>query len=208
MWRHLCRVVVLVAITLLTACGAHSVEKPKAATPKKSVNNPTYTLILDKGFGGPEREIIVNEFKRWQRDTSETVKFNVANYTFDPKLEVIPDVKKGECTYDTYVYRVSVMDEAVRKLDENGKVLGFTSSTCDKRVVALVTERLGNAKIFGQVVFHEAGHLIGLDHIPVPHETVMHPLIDKATRCPTALDMKQLCDLYSCDWRATSYCEP
>jgi hypothetical protein len=206
MLRHLCRVALVFAVVLLTACSA---QKPRAAVPKKNVNNPTYTLILDKSFGGPEREIIVDEFGRWERDTNETVKFKVANYTFDPSLEEIPEVGKGECTYDTYIYRVNALNEDVRKLDarENGKTLGFTRSSCTTRVVALITERLSNAKLFRQVVFHEAGHLVGLDHIPVPKESVMFPSVDKASPCATALDMKQFCMLYECDWKAMKFCE-
>lgn len=205
MLRHFCRVALVLAVTFLFACST----KPQAKTPKKNVNNPTFTLILDKSFGGPEREIIVDEFRRWQRDTGETVKFKVADYSFDPSLEEVPEVAKGECTYDTYVYRASVMDPTVRKLDarEGGKTLGFTSSTCTQRVVALITERLGNSKIFRQVVFHEAGHLVGLDHIPVPKESVMFPSVDKASPCATALDMKQFCMLYECDWQTTKFCE-
>jgi len=191
---------------LLVACGGN---KPKVSVPKKTVNNPTFTLILDNSFGGPERELILDAFSQWQRDTHETVKFRVASYTFDPTLEEIPETKRGECTYDVYIHRVSALHPTVRKLDvrENGKTLGFTSSTCDQRVVALVTERLKDAKTFRQVTFHEAGHLIGLDHIPVPKESVMFPSVDKATSCATALDMKQLCMLYECDWHKTVYCE-
>lgn len=206
MLRHLCRVVLALAVVLLVACSA---EKPRPVVPKKNVNNPTYTLILDKSFGGPEREIIADESSRWQRDTSEIVKFKMADYTFDSTLEEIPEVEKGKCTYDTYVFRVSAMHEDVRKLDvrESGKTLGFTRSSCTTRVIALVTERLGNAKIFRQVVFHELGHLIGLDHIPVPQESVMFPSVDKASACATALDMKQFCMLYECDWKAMKFCQ-
>jgi len=191
---------------LVVACGASVDVKPK--TPKKNVNNPTFNLILDKSFGGPERELIFDAFKEWERDTNGVVKFKLASYTFIPEIEEVLPTKKG-CTYDVYVERVSSEDAEVKRLDkrESAKVLGYTGSTCEMRVVALVTDRLKNAKVFRQVSFHEAGHLIGLDHIPVPNESLMFPSIDKATACATSLDMKQLCMLYECDWREMKVCD-
>lgn len=56
------------------------------------------------------------------------------------------------------------------------------------------------------VAIHEAGHLIGLDHVPVPGESVMFPSIDHGATCPTRFDMKQLCLRYGCDWRDMKYC--
>ena len=190
---------------LIVACGPSANLKPK--TPKKTVNNPTFNLILEASFGGPERELIIDSFKEWERDTGGVVKFTVAKYAFDPSLEELPDASE-KCTYDVYVLRINSTDATVKKLDkrENAKVLGFTSSNCEKRIVALVTDRLKDAKMFRQVTVHEAGHLVGLDHIPVPKESIMFPSVDKATTCPTELDMKQLCMLYECDWHDTKTC--
>lgn len=207
MWRAVCRVVALFAVMLLVvSCGTSANLKPK--TSKKNVNNPTFNLILDVGFGGPERELIIDSFKEWQRDTNGVVNFVVAKYTFDPSLEEIPEVSE-KCTYDVYVLRINSTNEVVRKLDkrDNAKVLGFTSSNCDQRIVALVTDRLKDAKMFRQVTVHEAGHLVGLDHIPVPKESIMFPSVDKATACPTRLDMAQLCLLYDCDYNDMKYCD-
>lgn len=207
MWRVVCRVVAVLAMMLpVVACGASANVKPKI--PKKSVNNPTFNLIIDKDFGGSERELIIQSFRRWEIDTGGVVKFTVAKYRFDPSIEEVPDVTKG-CTYDAYIIRTSSSSPTIKRLDkrENAKVLGYTSSTCEQRIVALATDRLKDTKMFRQVAFHEAGHLVGLDHIPVPNESTMFPSVDKATACATQLDMKQLCMLYECDWREMKYCE-
>ncbi len=207
MWRAVCRIVALSAVVLLVvSCGMSANVKPKA--PKKNVNNPTFNLILENSFGGPERELIVDSFMEWQRDTKGVVKFTVAKYAFDPSLEEIPETSE-KCTYDVYVLRINSANPSVRKLDkrEGSKVLGFTASNCDQRVVALVTDRLKDAKMFRQVTVHEAGHLVGLDHIPVPKESIMFPSVDKATTCPTELDMKQFCMLYECDFRDMKTCD-
>lgn len=199
----------LVAAVLMVGCGLH--EHSRSKTPKKDVNRPTFTLFVDKGFSGPERELIVDGFKQWERDTRGTVKFDVTTYPFDSSTDEVPEGEAGKCTYDTYVVRMPETAKVVKKLDERfkpkGHTLGFTQSNCKMRVVALITSRLRDAKLFRQVVVHEAGHLIGLDHIPVPKESVMFPSTDKATKCPTALDMKQLCMLYDCDWRDMAACE-
>ena len=208
MWRVVYRVVaVLVMMFPIVACGTSANVKPK--TPKKNVNNPTFNLVLENSFGGPERELVLESFKQWEKDTNGIVKFTIAKYGFDSSLEDVPEIQNG-CSYDAYVLRVTSDSPNVRKLDNrnNAKVLGYTWSTCEQRVVTLVTDRLKNAKMFRQVTFHEAGHLIGLDHIPVPNESVMYPSVNKATTCATALDMKQLCELYDCDWRDMNVCKP
>lgn len=205
MLRRFFLVFALVAMTLLASCAS---SKPESKIPKKSVNNPTFTLILDKGFGGPERDILLDSFKQWERDTHGTVKFTLAKHTYDADLEEIPELKDG-CTYDVYVIRVPGIAAEVRKLDarEGAKTLGFTRSTCKQRIVVMITDRLKDSKTFRQVAVHEAGHLVGLDHIPVPNESVMFPSVDKALNCPATLDMKQLCMLYECDWRDMVVCD-
>lgn len=208
MWRAICRVVALAATALLiVACGASTNVKPKA--PKKNVKEPTFNIVFERNYGGPERELIMGAFKMWERVSHGAVKFTVAKYVFDPELEEIPE-HEDTCTYDVYVLRVKSTDPVVRKLDkrDNAKVLGFTVSSCEQRVIALVTDRLKDSKMFSQVMVHEAGHLVGLDHIPVPSESIMFPSMDKAAKCgPTALDMKQFCMLYECEWRNTTTCE-
>lgn len=207
MWRAVCRIIAFFAVMLLVvACGTSANVKPKA--PKKNVNNPTFNIIIDKNFGGAEGELIFESFQQWEKDTGGTVKFTVAKYRFDPTLEEVPEVEQG-CTYDVFVLRATSDTPVVKKLDkrERAKVLGYTHSTCEQRFVALVTDRLKNAKMFRQVAFHEAGHLIGLDHIPVPNESIMFPSIDKATACATSLDMKQLCMLYDCNWKDMKVCD-
>ncbi len=207
MWRAVCRIIMLcVTMLSIVACGASANIKAKVS--KKNVNNTTFNVILENGFDGHERELIIDSFKEWERDTNGVVKFTVANRKFDSSVDDIPEVEDG-CTHDVYVLRVTSDSSIVKKLDkrDKAKVLGFTSSTCERRLVALVTDRLKNVKMFRQVTFHEAGHLIGLDHIPVPNESTMFPSVDKATVCATQLDMKQLCMLYECDWRDMKVCD-
>lgn len=210
MARFFTRILVLTATMLImVGCGLHGHSKPK--TPKKDVERPTFTLFIDKGFSGPERELIVDSFKEWEITTRGVVKFQVSTYPFNSITDELPEGEEGKCTYDTYVVRMPEDAKIVKKLDgrfkPKGHTLGFTQSNCQTRVVALITSRLKDAKLFRQVTVHEAGHLIGLDHIPVPQESVMFPSVDKATKCATRLDMKQLCMLYECDWRDMKTCD-
>ncbi len=203
--RRVCRIVALLATVLLVmACGAGE----GARTPKKTVNNPMFTLHIDKKFSPAERDLLVGAFKDWERVTHGTVRFAVST-PFDSDLEEPPTSFEKECTYDAYVTKVHSSAKEVKKLDrrEKAKVLGYTTSWCKQRVVAMVFDRLQDQKLYRQVAVHEAGHLVGLDHIPVPKESVMFPTVDKATGCATDLDMKQFCMLYACDWKEMKRCE-
>jgi hypothetical protein len=200
-------VAILATAVTIMACGSQTVTQLR--TEKKMVNNPTFILHIDREFSGPEHGLIVEGFKNWEQVTNGIVRFVIAKHQYDAKMDVIPNVSKGECTYDVYVTRAHSTANEVKMLDkyEGISVLGFTSSNCASRTVALVYDRLTSTNLFKQVAFHEAGHTIGLDHIPVPKESAMFPSVDKATTCATLLDMKQLCMLYDCDFRKMRYCD-
>lgn len=196
----------LAAALSVVACGGSGAAHPVV---KKNMNAPTFNLVIDREFSGPERALLIDGFKDWERDTHGVVKFTVSSHAYDSKADVVPEVKKGECTYDVYVTRVMSSSKSVKSVDSRieGLALGFTTSTCAARSVSMVYDRLKDPKLFRQVATHEAGHLIGLDHIPVPMESVMFPSVDKATPCATRLDMAQLCLLYECDYRSMKYCD-
>ncbi len=175
-----------------------------------------YTLHVDDRFATADRAVVVDSFIEWERDTHGVVKFAVAPQKWNFKtddMDFSVDDESG-CTVDVYVASIDSKHQSIRDMEKQphsrGNTLGYTSRSCEQKVVAFVMDRVKANKEPNTLRFvgvHEAGHLVGLDHIPVPHESVMFPSMDNATMCPTSLDMKQFCLLYGCDWHDMKACD-
>ncbi len=209
----LARVFVLFAMFAGVACSSR--QKPPASVEAQTTPaaGTSYLLHVDERFSPAERVLVVDAFAEWERDTRGVVKFHVSKRRWDSRVDEIP-VPISNCTYEVYVVQRASTDAPVLELEkkkskEHGRpftVLGYAQSGCQKREVSLVMDRLANPVLLRNVAVHEAGHLIGLDHVPVPGESVMFPSMDKASQCPTELDMKQLCMLHSCKWQDMVSC--
>ncbi len=207
---------VLVLFAMAFAGQACSIpQKLPAVEAKPALSTTTsYLLHIDDRFNPADRALVVDAFAEWERDTRGVVKFNVSKRKWDSNKQAIPE-PIVKCTFEVYVVHRNSSDEPVMALEEKKSkeygrpftVLGYAQSACQRREVTLVMDRLANPVLLRNVTTHEAGHLIGLDHIPVPNESVMFPSMDKATKCPTILDMKSFCDLHKCNWREMTYCK-
>ncbi len=176
-----------------------------------------YTLHLDTHFTQKERDAIIDTFLEWERDTHGVVRFIVSPQNWNSATQDIDSLtdKTNECTMDVYVASLSSKHESVIEFEKEGKkgnTLGYTVHLCEIKYVAFVMDRIKikEGKIPGllqSVGVHEAGHLIGLAHIPVPKESIMFPSVDYAAKCPTELDMKQFCLLHGCNWHDMKSCD-
>lgn len=197
MSRLLLRVFVLFMMVILGAACATPTRILKVPVPTKST---MFILHVDELFSLVDRAIVIDSFVEWERDTHGIVKFALDSEPFNSETDKL-SVTDEKCTYEVYVISLQSKEDIVKRVEEDkGTVLGFTMSTCKRRVVAFVMDRLKNPVLLRNVGVHEAGHLIGLDHIPVPKESVMFPSMDNAAKRPTRLDMKQFCMIHKCRW--------
>lgn len=169
-----------------------------------------YVLHVDRAFKAEDRKIILASFVEWQSKTNGIVTFEVSEKSWvHGKDDLIYNSSPTGCTNDVYVASVGENDEYIRQLDKKtgvGNTLAYTSSTCDSKFVGLMLQRITGSADLRSTALHEAGHLIGLDHIPVPDSSIMYPARTKTASCITQLDMKQFCEMYGCNWRDMTYC--
>jgi len=198
-------VLVLFAMGILALGCSASTKVVKNVTPP--VKSKMYVLHVDELFSPVERAIVIDTFMEWERDTRGVVSFGLDSVPFNSDRDEM-ERSTEKCTSDVYVVHMKSTDKPVRQVEkEKGySVLGFTLSNCKQRFIVLVMDRLTDPTKLRNVGVHEAGHLVGLDHIPVPKESIMFPSMDLAATCITKLDMKQFCLLHKCDWRQMVTC--
>lgn len=176
----------------------------------------TFILHIDEAFSKAERVIVVDSFTEWERDTFKIVNFVLSTAKWNSKTDKTDSTvdDDDDCTADVFVAKIESNHNSVKEFEKrhnsNGNTLGYTVRQCNIKLVAFIMDRIdayNNPMLLRNVGVHEAGHLIGLAHIPVPDESTMFPSLDHAVKCPTSLDMKQFCLLYGCDWHDMKSCD-
>jgi len=212
MLRAIVRWFVMGMLFCLVASCALVQGKPKEI---KAERIRQYTLHVDDRFNKAERDVVVDSFIEWERDTHGIVRFVVSPTKWNSATEEADysvDDENG-CTVDVYVASINGDHKSIREFEKRGSkgnTQGYTVHQCDTKFVAFVMDRINSFKdpqLLRNVGVHEAGHLIGLAHIPVPGESIMFPSMDHAAKCPTKLDMKQFCLMYGCDWHDMKSCD-
>lgn len=190
----------------------HQFNKPKEINVERV---QTFILHVDEGFTKAEKDVVIDSFVEWERDTHKIVRFVLSTAKWNSKIDSTDSSVDDEngCTIDVFVARIESSNKFVQEFEKrhntNNNTLGLTLRQCSAKHVAFVMDRIEaykNPTLLRTVGVHEVGHVIGLDHIPVPNETVMFPSVDHVLSCPTALDMKQFCLLYGCDWHDMKSC--
>jgi hypothetical protein len=205
--------VVGVLFCLVTSCALVQ-GKPREI---KADHVRQFTLHIDERFEKADREVVIDSFVEWENDTHGVVRFVVSpkkwNSITDERDHSMLD--ENGCTVDVYVANIDSKHKSVREFEKGpgtskGNTLGYTVHNCETKFVAFIMDRIksyNSARLLRNVGVHEAGHLVGLAHIPVPDESIMFPSMDKASVCPTKLDMKQFCLMYGCDWHDMKTCD-
>lgn len=211
-YRILGRLFSILCIAFVFSACMTAHVKPKVA---KSETTTQFILHMDSQFEKNDYETILRSFKKWELDSHGVVKFVVSSTVWNSSktdMEFINEDDQG-CTTDVYVATVNGKHPIVRNLEKGheGNTLGFTHRGCEEKIVGFVMNRIKNSDVPNALSFvatHEAGHLVGLAHIPVPGQSIMFPSMDLAANCTSKLDMMQFCLIYGCDWKDMNYCEP
>ena len=188
------------ALFVVSCSASPPVKHPTKAA--RSHDRRHFVLHVDDRFGRYYKDV-PEQFGVWEKTTDGIVSFETSKVTWRSGQKMYFSENDEGCTDDVFVISVSGEDLAIKQIEKElttGNVLGYTQKTCFDKRVYIVADRMDET-IAKKVMTHEAGHLIGLDHIPVPYESVMFPSVDMSADGPTELDMKEFCMIYGCDWR-------
>jgi hypothetical protein len=177
-----------------------------------------FVLHIDERFSPADGAVVARSFAEWERVTHGIVSFVGSPTKWDSTRDAreYAALDDDGCTLDVFVSSIDSTHQSIRDFErkpgggKKGNTLGYTLGQCDEKLIALVMDRIhaiSDPEALRFVSVHEAGHLVGLAHIPVPQESIMYPSMDKGAKCVTKLDVKQFCSLYGCDWHDMLTCD-
>lgn len=161
---------------------------------------PSYvhkTLYVDRHFSDDEFIMIAWAANRWSETTNHIIDYDVV------RLPITDHTEVADRNNSIVINKVSSDFPDVIAIDYyNGhSTLGYYTAQYSLPMIAMVNERIIMDEDFEQIIMHELGHSVGLDHMEGADGigTLMYPSIDAASDFITQSDLISFCKLYKCD---------
>lgn len=149
------------------------------------------TLYLERGLDDQEVSSVVEAAIEWYDATDGQINFDIKSL---PQKEIDP-------VDSIVILNLSPDYPEVMLLDtmNHQTTLGYFNDDMSLNYIALLGDRL-DENIRTEVVLHELGHAIGLQHLEGAEGlgSLMYPTTDLGSQHITYMDLEALCHLYHC----------
>ncbi len=143
------------------------------------------TVSFDDSFSDEEKLMIMEGLNVWKEDIGDSVEFT--------------EVKVG----NIQIHKAT--DEEMAKFDEQSKPkkpVGLASRHANDSDIYFMFQRITSLKYLRLVAAHEAGHHLGMDHIPQEQTAIMNPFVNLDlidNQHLTIYDIDQFCNHWGCN---------
>jgi predicted Zn-dependent protease len=195
----------LFIITLLIVISSCSLKrKNNYAVDMKPVISQAY--YIDASFNAAQTVAIQEAMDEWNTATRGLTHLTIAGVvrfeSIDPNFDYGKNVIIKTDSNNAFV------KEQNNKFYGKAEVVGLQMSTIDGKYneIYIVSDEIANMTQYKLNVIHELGHAISMKHVD-DAAAVMNTQFNKNVRCLTHRDVKQFCDLYTCNPEDMNYCE-
>lgn len=197
------RLAAIASLALLVGCCSLPVQhSPEAFRPK------VYSFHVDKALTPYAVQFIRDACDKWEQYSGGRVVFELQhdledNSAFEAITATLPSIVAVKSDAD------GIVDFEKAQHCNGCMTLGLTYRAPEPPhpVIFLVMDRLENPRDFYDVVMHELGHAIGLDHIPARDSIMYAHHSPSSPNCPHQADMAEFCRVYGCELKDVKWCE-
>lgn len=198
----------VVAVFLVLLCTACPSVTPQMCNlqPRNEFPEISHTVYISDNFTLSGVDDIHQALMEWTQVTRGSVKWTIGHH---PTKTDLGDGPKGTCSNSVIIIPVLSDWDIVKEIESskgnNHTIAAATILSCEFNLMIVVMDNI-TASAFRPTVLHELGHYLGLkDNNDIT--TIMH-LDDTGTAtCVTPKDVKQFCDVWSCDPNKMAPCK-
>lgn len=159
-------------------------------------------------FSDLENTLIEKACAEWERATNGAARFFVIREPNDTEVRL----PRGHYTIQTIRFVPAVEDTPIIVIVDTllgERISGYTDAlniTEQKlETIYIVNGRMNNEQEYFKIATHELGHSMRLYHVS-DKNSLMFPYVAQAPNCLVMNDLKQFCDIYTCDAESMEPC--
>lgn len=191
---------------MVVLAGCCSLQTGAPTTPSSPARD-TYTFHVDKALTPFAIALIRRACDKWENYSNGIVRF-----------EILHDLEEADLGTSIAqvptIVAVSSTTPAVVAFEKESRcstcmTLGLTTRVESPHhpVIFLVVDRLEDPHDFYEVVLHEIGHAIGLDHVTDENSVMYARHQIPAPACPSKSDMIEFCSRRYCNLEDVKWCD-